>query len=107
MRRAHTAGTHRGQTPDEIEALLGTHVAGTYRVVNHDAYARDTLRHLGETPLGGPKLVAPGCAGIDTVLHLHSAHMVAHPRATWGVTVGTRCMTRFGPSPREPSRSFR
>lgn len=37
---------------------------------------------------GGPKLVAPGLAGLDTVMGLHSARMIADPRATWGVTVG-------------------
>lgn len=37
---------------------------------------------------GGPKLVAPGLAGLETVMRLHSARMIADPRATWGVTVG-------------------
>jgi lactate racemase len=37
---------------------------------------------------GGPKLVAPGLAGLDTVLTLHDAARIGHPDATWGVTVG-------------------
>ena len=37
---------------------------------------------------GGPKMVAPGVAGLETVMHLHSAPLIAHPQATWGVTVG-------------------
>lgn len=37
---------------------------------------------------GGPKLVAPGLAGLDTVLTLHDARRIGHPRATWGVTEG-------------------
>ena len=37
---------------------------------------------------GGPKLVAPGLAGLDTVLVLHDAARIGHPRATWGVTDG-------------------
>ena len=37
---------------------------------------------------GGPKLVAPGLAAIETVLELHSAARVGHPCATWGVTQG-------------------
>ena len=34
---------------------------------------------------GGPKLVAPGLAGLDTVLVLHDAVRIGDPRATWGV----------------------
>jgi nickel-dependent lactate racemase len=37
---------------------------------------------------GGPKMVAPGLAGLDTVLVLHDATRIAHPNATWGVTEG-------------------
>ena len=34
---------------------------------------------------GGPKMVAPGLAGLDTVLTLHDASRVGDPRSTWGV----------------------
>src|SRR5215469_7172326 len=37
---------------------------------------------------GGPKMVAPGLAHLDTVLELHSAARIGHPRAIWGVTTG-------------------
>jgi lactate racemase len=37
---------------------------------------------------GGPKMVAPGLASLDTVLVLHDAQRIGDPRATWGVTVG-------------------
>ncbi|HUU34306.1 MAG TPA: nickel-dependent lactate racemase [Vicinamibacterales bacterium] len=37
---------------------------------------------------GGPKMVAPGLAGLDTVLRLHDARHVGHPKATWGITKG-------------------
>ena len=37
---------------------------------------------------GGPKMVAPGLAGLDTVLVLHDAQRIGHPSATWGITVG-------------------
>lgn len=37
---------------------------------------------------GGPKMVAPGLAGLETVMHLHDAVRIAHPNATWGVTEG-------------------
>ena len=37
---------------------------------------------------GGPKLVAPGLAGLSTVMTLHDAVRIAHPRAVWGITEG-------------------
>ncbi|WP_145741944.1 nickel-dependent lactate racemase [Saccharopolyspora dendranthemae] len=37
---------------------------------------------------GGPKLVAPGLAGLDTVLTLHDAARIASERATWAVCEG-------------------
>ena len=33
---------------------------------------------------GGPKLVAPGLAGLDTVMALHSAELIADPCSTFG-----------------------
>jgi nickel-dependent lactate racemase len=37
---------------------------------------------------GGPKMVAPGLAGLDTILVLHNAARIGDPRATWAVTEG-------------------
>ena len=37
---------------------------------------------------GGPKMVAPGLAGLETVLTLHDARRIGHPDARWGVCVG-------------------
>ena len=37
---------------------------------------------------GGPKMVAPGLAAIETVLDLHSAARIGDPRATWGIVEG-------------------
>jgi lactate racemase len=37
---------------------------------------------------GGPKMVAPGLAGLETVLHLHNGRRIGDPRATWGRCVG-------------------
>ena len=37
---------------------------------------------------GGPKMIAPGLAGLDTVLVLHDAARIGNPRATWGVIEG-------------------
>ena len=37
---------------------------------------------------GGPKMVAPGLAGLETVLTLHDAARIGSPHARWGVTEG-------------------
>ena len=37
---------------------------------------------------GGPKMVAPGLAGLQTTLTLHDARRIGHPMAAWGITVG-------------------
>jgi nickel-dependent lactate racemase len=112
-------GTHRGNTRDELLAMLGADILGTYRVVNHDARDDSTLvwrgRHGNDVPVrlardwveadvrittgfvephffagfsGGPKLVAPGLAALETVLTLHDARRIGDPRATWGICEG-------------------
>jgi len=37
---------------------------------------------------GGPKMVAPGLAGLETVMTLHNAARIGHQNATWGVIQG-------------------
>ena len=37
---------------------------------------------------GGPKMVTPGLAGLETVLVLHDARRIGHPDARWGVCEG-------------------
>lgn len=37
---------------------------------------------------GGPKLVAPGLAALETVLVLHDARRIGHPSAAWGIIEG-------------------
>ena len=112
-------GTHRGNTGAELRAMFGEAVAGSVRIVNHDARDPGSLTWLGRhgagVPVwlnrawaeadvrittgfvephffagfsGGPKLVAPGLAGLETVLVLHDAARIGSPRATWGVTAG-------------------
>jgi len=112
-------GTHRCNTPAEIEAMLGADIARRYRVVNHDSRNPSALVDVGQTTTGvsvylnrlwldadvrittgfvephffagfsgGPKMVAPGLAGLQTTLTLHDATRIGHPMATWGVTEG-------------------
>ena len=111
-------GTHRGNTPTELDAMLGHDVLERVRVVNHDARDESSLRYCGQVmdvPVwlnrewvdadvrittgfvephffagfsGGPKLNAPGLAGLGTTLALHNAWRIGDENATWGVTVG-------------------
>ena len=37
---------------------------------------------------GGPKMVAPGLAALETIVELHSEPRIGDPRATWGVIAG-------------------
>jgi len=37
---------------------------------------------------GGPKGIIPGIAGAATITHNHSATMIGHPKARWGITRG-------------------
>src|SRR5581483_11499312 len=95
-------GTHRVNTPAELEAMLGRDIARRYVVVNHDSRDRSSLVDVGQTSTGvsvalnrrwmkadfkittgfvephffagfsgGPKMVAPGLAALETVLVLH------------------------------------
>jgi nickel-dependent lactate racemase len=112
-------GTHRTNTPDELDQMLGRDIVARYRIINHDARDKSSLEFVGTTSTGvqvhlnreflradvrittgfvephffagfsgGPKMVAPGLAGIETVLTLHDARRIGHPCATWGITEG-------------------
>ena len=47
-------GTHRAVTSDELAEMLGRDVTEHYRVVNHSAFDKAGLSHVGETPGGIP-----------------------------------------------------
>ena len=47
-------GTHRANTPHELERMLGREIVSRYRVVNHDARDGERLSHAGETTRGVP-----------------------------------------------------
>ena len=112
-------GTHRPNTPEELDEMLGPDIVANYRIVNHSAFDFETLEYVGESSSGipvwldkewieadvrittgfvephffagfsgGPKMVAPGLAGFDTIMQLHNAERIAHPMATWGVIHG-------------------
>jgi nickel-dependent lactate racemase len=112
-------GTHRANTPAELERMLGSDILQRCRVINHDSRDSATLEYVGTTHTGvrallnhewlqadlrittgfvephffagfsgGPKMVAPGLAALETVMTLHDATRIGHPNATWGVTEG-------------------
>lgn len=112
-------GTHRANTPAELERMLGADIVRGCRVINHDSRNAASLQYVGRTSTGvevrlnrdwleadvrittgfvephffagfsgGPKMVAPGLAGLDTVMTLHDARRIGHPKATWGITEG-------------------
>ena len=85
---------HDAREPSSL-VHLGTHGAGVPVWLNRhwvEADLRITTGfvepHFFAGFSGGPKLVAPGLAGLDTVLTLHDARRIGHPRATWAICEG-------------------
>jgi nickel-dependent lactate racemase len=111
-------GTHRACTAAELRAMLGAELATMRVVnhdARDPASLRWCGYHGDGVPVwlnaawvsadirittgfvephffagfsGGPKMVAPGLAGLETVLALHDARRIGSPRATWGICTG-------------------
>ena len=47
-------GTHRANTPEELDRMLGRDVARNYQIINHSAFDKETLKNVGQTPDGIP-----------------------------------------------------
>ena len=108
-------GTHRGNTDEEIRAMLGDDIVDADARRQPRRARQATLAFLGEhgrgVPVwinrewveadlrittgfvephffagfsGGPKLVTPGLAGLDTVLVLHNAARIGDPQRHLG-----------------------
>ncbi len=45
-------GTHRGNTKEELERMVGESVVANYRIVNHNAQDYDTMAKAGTSPFG-------------------------------------------------------
>ena len=58
-------GTHRPNTPDEIEAMVGEKIARQYRVVNHNGFDPSTLQEVGKREGGYPVLMNKNYAQAD------------------------------------------
>jgi nickel-dependent lactate racemase len=84
-------------TATDLNALtyLGTSSFGGEVYVNSEYYEADVTILTGciePHPFagfsGGPKLVLPGLAGMQTIFHNHGAAMISNPLSTWGITQG-------------------
>ena len=47
-------GSHRGNTPRELERMVGREIYENYRIVNHDAHDPNTLEYVGDSRFGYP-----------------------------------------------------
>ena len=47
-------GTHRKLTAEEHDVLLGSQLAGRFKVVDHDCFDKDNLVYVGKTTFGTP-----------------------------------------------------
>jgi nickel-dependent lactate racemase len=47
-------GTHRPNTPEELEAMLGREILAAYRVVQHNPRAEETMQYVGASSFGNP-----------------------------------------------------
>lgn len=85
---------HDARDPGQL-AWMGTFGAGVPVWLNREWVQADVRITTGFVEphffagfSGGPKLVAPGLAALETVLVLHDASRIGDPRATWGVIHG-------------------
>ena len=86
---------HDARRPDR-QRLLGTQPDTGAPIALEAGFLDQDLRltlglvepHVFAGFSGGPKMVAPGLASLDTILDLHSPTRLADPRATWGVLSG-------------------
>ncbi len=45
-------GSHRANTPEELQGMMGAAICGGYRIVNHDAHDPSTVAPAGTNPAG-------------------------------------------------------
>ncbi len=69
-------GLHRAATPAELDIILGSEIASTYRIINHDARDLAAHRHLGSTRRGTPIYIDERFMAAD--LHLTLGFIEQH-----------------------------
>jgi len=90
----YTTLQHNAFDADSL-AIVGTTRSGNTVALNR-AYVDADFRivtgfiepHFFAGYSGGPKLVLPGIAGIESIMRNHSPAHIAHPHADWGITGG-------------------
>jgi nickel-dependent lactate racemase len=85
---------HDARDPSAL-ALVGPNTSPMPLWLNHEWTEADVRITTGFVEphffagfSGGPKMVAPGLAGLSTTMVLHDARRIGHSRSTWGVTEG-------------------
>ncbi len=61
----NSTGTHRGNTPEELDVMLTPEVARSYRIINHDCHVNEDMLQFGETKGGKPALINRHLAEAD------------------------------------------
>ena len=69
-------GLHRAATAEEVDIIVGPEIAAKYRVVSHNARAREEHRFIGETRRGTPVFVDERFASAD--LHITLGFIEQH-----------------------------
>ena len=69
-------GLHRAATREEVDIIVGPEIAAAYRVISHNARARDEHRFLGETRRGTPVYVDERFVSAD--LHITLGFVEQH-----------------------------
>lgn len=81
---------HDSKDPSQLRRLGETSSGGPVLINRHylDASVKILTGfiepHFFAGFSGGAKLILPGIAGADSVMHNHNAAMIGHPGATWG-----------------------
>jgi nickel-dependent lactate racemase len=72
-------GSHRANSQEELERMVGTEVAARYRIVNHDAHDPARLVEVGRSPEGQPVRLAREYVNADRriVLGFIEPHLMA------------------------------
>lgn len=74
-------GTHRKQTDEEHEALIGSELYKRFKVIDHDCYDKDNLAYVGRTTFGTPVILNKTALECDHVVL--TGGIVYHFLAGW------------------------
>lgn len=75
-------GTHRKQTKEEHEILLGEKLSKRFKVIDHDCMDKDNMIYLGKTSFGTPVSINKIALECDHIII--TGAVVYHDMAGWG-----------------------